>query len=67
MNKLASTATAIFAAIITLAIISVIISRRSRAPEAIQAVATGLASVVRAAVAPGSALTNGNGSQAFTS
>lgn len=65
MGKVGSTVTAIFGAIIMLAIISVIISRRSRAPEAIQAVATGLANVVRAAVAPGSA-TTGNGAQAFT-
>ena len=53
MGKLGETVTGIFVAIITLATISVIISRRSRAPEAIQAVASGIANVVRAAVAPG--------------
>ena len=61
MNSLAKNIMMIFGAIITLAIISVIISRRSRAPEAIGAVSTGLARVVAAAVAPvNTAGTNGN-------
>lgn len=58
MNKFQETLAGIFVAIITLATISVIISRRSRAPEAIQAVASGIANIVRAAVTPA----NSNGS-----
>lgn len=58
----------IFGAVITLAIISVIISKKSRAPEAIQSLATGLAQVVAAAVNPASsAATNGNlGANSFS-
>ena len=52
MKDVGATLVGIFGAIITLAIISVIISRKSRAPEAIQALATGLANVVNAAVRP---------------
>jgi len=52
MNKAMSTFVGFFGAIITLAIVAVIISRRSRAPEAIQAISTGIANVVRAAVTP---------------
>lgn len=52
MNKVGQTAISIVVAIITLAGISVIISRQSRAPEAIRAVASGLANVVGAAVQP---------------
>lgn len=67
MNKTAQAAIAIFGAIITLAIVSVIISRKSRAPEAIQAFSSGIANVVAAAVSPGSALSNGNGNSAYAS
>lgn len=68
MSKAASTLVGIFGAIITLAIISVIISRKSRAPEAIQAISSGMANVVRAAVAPvNTSMTNGNlGANTFT-
>lgn len=66
MSKMGQTLIGIFGAIITLAIISVIISRKSRAPEAIQAFSTGIAHVVAAAVSPGSAQTNGNNASAFT-
>lgn len=66
MNKLGQTLIAIFGAIITLAIISVIISRKSRAPEAIQAIASGMANVVAAAVNPASAQTNGNNASTFS-
>lgn len=52
MNKFGSAAIGLFGAIITLAIISVIISRRSRAPEAIQAFASAIANIVGAAVRP---------------
>lgn len=68
MNSFAKAAMAIFGAIITLAIISVIISRKSRAPEAIQAITSGMARVVAAAVNPqATASTNGNpASSTFT-
>lgn len=52
MNRTVEIVVSIAVAIITLATISVIISKRSRAPEAIRAVATGLANVVSAAVNP---------------
>lgn len=52
MNKATEIVVSIIVAVITLATISVIISRQSRAPEAIRAVATGLANVVSAAVNP---------------
>ena len=69
MNGTAKAAVSIFAAIIGLAIISVIISKKSRAPEAISALSTGLASIVAAAVSPqSSAATNGNnGASTFAS
>lgn len=68
MNKFGTSLIGLFGAIITLAIISVIISKRSRAPEAIQAFSTGVASVVAAAVSPVStSLTNGNlGASSFS-
>ena len=66
MSKIAPALIGMFGAIITLAIISVIISRKSRAPEAIQAIASGVANVVAAAVDPSSAQTRGHGAQAFT-
>ena len=52
MSKGVEIAVSIAVAIIGLATVSVIISRQSRAPEAIRAVATGLANVVSAAVSP---------------
>lgn len=67
MGKLADNLMTIFAAIIGLAIVSVIISRRSRAPEAIQSFSTGLANVVAAAVDPKYTQTNGNNNSAFSS
>lgn len=66
MNKIGPALIGLFGAIITLAIISVIISRKSRAPEAIQALASGVANVVAAAVDPSTAQTRGHGAQAFT-
>lgn len=58
----------LFGGIITLAIISVVISRKGQAPAAITAISQGISSVVAAAVNPAStAVTNGNnGSSAFT-
>jgi geranylgeranyl pyrophosphate synthase len=52
VNKAGQVAVSIVVAIITLATISVIISRNSKAPDAIRAVASGLANVVSAAVSP---------------
>lgn len=52
MSKAGEVVISIVVAIIGLATLSVIISRQSRAPEAIRAVATGLANVVSAAVNP---------------
>lgn len=51
----------IFGAIVGLAILSVIISRNSQAPQVIQAGASALSNVIRAAVDPvATASTNGN-------
>ncbi len=52
MDKLGTLIMAIFGGIITLAIISVIISRQSQAPQVIQAGASALGNVVSAAVNP---------------
>ena len=52
MDKIATLIMAIFGGIITLAIISVIISRQSQAPQVIQAGASALGNVVSAAVNP---------------
>lgn len=60
MSDLSKVILTLFGAIITLAIISVIISKRSRAPEAIGAISNGLAKVVAAAVSPASTATNGD-------
>lgn len=67
MGDFSKTFLAIFGAIISLAIISVLISKKSRAPEAIGALSNGIARVVAAAVSPASAVTNGNlGANTFT-
>ncbi len=60
---------AVFGGIITLAIVSVVLSKSSQSPQVIQAGSTALAAVVAAAVAPVSkAATNGNlGANAFSS
>ncbi len=60
MSDVSKALLTIFGAIIGLAIVSVIISKRSRAPEAIGAISNGLAKVVAAAVAPQNTATNGN-------
>lgn len=52
---------AIFGGIITVAIVSVIVGKNSRAPEAISATGSFLSNIVGAAVAPiNTANTNGN-------
>lgn len=68
MKDLTAALLSIFAAIIGLAILSVIISRQSQAPQVIQAGADALSKVIRAAVNPvASASTNGNlGANAFS-
>lgn len=67
MNQFAKVFLSIFAAIIGLATISVLVSRKSRAPEAIGALSNGIARVVAAAVSPASAVTNGDlGTNPFT-
>lgn len=67
MGKFSDNLVTIFGAIIGLAIVSVIISRRSRAPETIATISTGLANVVAAAVDPAYTQHNGNNSSAFAS
>lgn len=61
MREWAGTITTIVGAIIGLAILSVIVSKRSQAPDVIQASASALSSVISAAVNPiTTAATNGN-------
>ena len=59
MQALTKLLLTVFGGVIALAMISVVISRRSRAPEAIGALSNGLAGVVAAAVNPNST-NNGN-------
>lgn len=67
MGDIAKVLLTIFGAIVTLAIISVVISKKSRAPEAIGAISNGLARVVAAAVNPSATADNGNlGYNTFT-
>lgn len=61
MDKLSEAWIAIATAIIGLAMVSVIISRRSQAPQVIQASSSALSNVIAAAVNPvATASTNGN-------
>lgn len=59
---------AIFGGVVTIAIISVIISKKSQTPAVLQAASSALANVVAAAVKPvNTATTNGNlGNNPFT-
>jgi hypothetical protein len=61
-------ALAIFGGVVTIAIISVIISKKSQTPAVLQAASSALANVVAAAVKPiNTATTNGNlGQNPFT-
>lgn len=52
MNKIEALIMSIFGGVLTIAIVSVIISKKSQTPQVIQAGATALASVVSAAVNP---------------
>jgi hypothetical protein len=65
MDKAGQVIMAIFGGIITLAVLAVIVSRKSQTPEVLQAASSALANVVGAAVAPintnsGSPPNNGN-------
>lgn len=61
MDKIGQVVLAIFGGVITLAIISVIISKKSQSPQVLQAASSALANVVAAAVNPvNTAATNGN-------
>jgi hypothetical protein len=68
MNEIGKVILAIFGGVVTLAIISVIISKKSQAPQFLQAASSALANVVAAAVNPvNTAGTNGNlGASNFT-
>lgn len=61
MDKIGQMILAIFGGVITLAIISVIISKKSQSPQVLQAASSALANVVAAAVNPvNTSSTNGN-------
>lgn len=61
MEDIGKIALGIFTGVVTLAIISVVISRKSQTPQVLQAASSALANVVSAAVNPVStASTNGN-------
>jgi hypothetical protein len=64
MDDVTKVVTAIFGGVITLAIISTIIGRNSKAPAAIQATASAVGTVV--AAAEGHAPSGNNGLNAFT-
>ena len=68
MSTLEKIIFAIFGGIVTVAIVSVIVGGKSRAPEAIQATGSFVANIVAAAVSPvNTAATNGNlGANTFT-
>lgn len=60
MSDFLKTGLSVAGAIIGLAIIAVIVSRKSQAPQAITAISSGLARIVEAAVSPqNTATTNG--------
>ena len=57
----------VFGGILAIAIISVIVGRQSKAPQAIQAFGSALANIVGAAVSPGNNVSNGNlGASTYT-
>jgi hypothetical protein len=67
MDDFTSILTAIFGGVVVIAIASVIVSRKSQAPQAIQAIGSSIGSIVAAAVNPVSANYGyGSGSQAAT-
>jgi uncharacterized membrane protein YjjP (DUF1212 family) len=61
MDEAIKVAIGMFTGIVTIAILSVIVSRKSQTPQVIQATASGLSSIVAAAVNPiHTAATNSN-------
>jgi len=67
MDDLGKIVMAIFGGIIVIAIVSVVVGRKSQAPAAIQSLGTALSSVVAAAVNPVSAASGfGGGAQVAT-
>lgn len=68
MNNITQAVLSVVSAVIGLAILSVIISRKSQTPQVLQAASTSLAKVIQAAVSPvATAATNGNlGANTFT-
>jgi hypothetical protein len=61
MDKIGNMILAIFGGVITLAIVSVVISKNSQSPQVLQGASSALANVVAAAVNPvHTAATNGN-------
>ncbi len=67
MDDFTKIITAILGLTAVIAIVSVVVSKRSQAPQAIQAIASGVSSIVAAAVNPVSASYGyGNGAQAAT-
>jgi hypothetical protein len=68
MDKIGNVLLAVFGGILALAIVSVIVSRKSQSPQVLQAASSALANVVAAAVNPiATADTNGNlGNNTFT-
>lgn len=68
LDEFGKVAIGLFTGVVTLAIISVVISRKSQAPQVIQAASSALANVVAAAVNPiNTASTNGSlGTNSFT-
>lgn len=68
MDNFSSILLTIFGGIITLALVSVIVGRKSQAPQAIQAIGGAISNVVAAAVNPVSAAYGfGNGNSVNTS
>lgn len=68
MDDLTKILTAVFGGIVLIAIASVVVSKKSQAPQAIQSVFSGIGNVVAAAVNPVSANYGyGTGAQASTS
>lgn len=66
MDDFTKIITAIFGGVLTLAIISVVISKKSAAPQAIQAISSGIANIVGAAVNPAATNNGNNGTSMFS-
>ena len=67
MDDISKIIFAFFGGMITIALVSVVVSRKSQAPQAIQAVSSAIGNIVAAAVNPVSAnFGYGSGSQAAT-